>query len=354
MTQSKKIVVIGGGSFGTAIANILAENNVPTVLWVRDAAKAAAIQASHENSVYLPGLKLDSRLHISADLRQSLSDAAIVFVSVPSKVFRAMVQQMRPFLAPDAIVVSTAKGIETGENHHGFWLMSDVLKQELPKHRIAVLSGPNLAGEIAEKQLTGTVVASADAAVCQQVQDCLRSPYFRVYSNNDVYGVELGGVLKNSYAIACGMAAALGLGYNTISMLITRSLAEMGRFAAKLGADPLTFIGLAGVGDLIVTCTSPRSRNYRIGFAIGQGRSLQEAIAEVGQVAEGINTIHLVKLKADELNVYMPLVSALNDILFNGRSIADASAALMGSDNNSDVEYRANLVTASDAQPANT
>ena len=136
MTQSKKIVVIGGGSFGTAIANILAENNVPTVLWVRDAAKAAAIQASHENSAYLPGLKLDSRLHISADLRQSLSDAAIVFVSVPSKVFRAMVQQMRPFLAPDAIVVSTANGIETGENHHGFWLMSDVLKQELPNHRL--------------------------------------------------------------------------------------------------------------------------------------------------------------------------------------------------------------------------
>ncbi|HNN87676.1 MAG: NAD(P)H-dependent glycerol-3-phosphate dehydrogenase [Pseudomonadales bacterium] len=349
MTQSK-IVVIGGGSFGTAIANILAENNFPTVLWVRDAQKAAAIQTTRENTTYLPGLKLDARLQVSADLASALFEAAIVFVSVPSKVFRSVVQQMRHFLSPNAIVVSTAKGIETGENHHGFWLMSDVLKQELPNHRMAVLSGPNLAGEIAEKQLTGTVVASADAAVCQQVQDCLRSPYFRVYSNNDVYGVELGGVLKNSYAIACGMAAALGLGYNTISMLITRSLAEMGRFAAKLGADPLTFIGLAGVGDLIVTCTSPRSRNYRIGFAIGQGRSLQEAIAEVGQVAEGINTIHLVKLKADELNVYMPLVSALNDILFNGRSIADASAALMGSDNNSDVEYRANLATTADVQ----
>lgn len=353
MTENK-IVVLGGGSFGTAIANILAENNFPTVLWVRDAQKAAAIHSAHENHAYLPGLKLDTRLQVSADLASALRDAAIVFVSVPSKVFRSVVQQIRPLLSPNAVVVSTAKGIETGENHHGFWLMSDVLKQELPTHRIAVLSGPNLAGEIAAKQLTGTVVASADAAVCQQVKDCLRSPYFRVYSNSDVYGVELGGVLKNSYAIACGMAAALGLGYNTISMLITRSLAEMGRFAAKLGADPLTFIGLAGVGDLIVTCTSPRSRNYRIGFAIGQGRSLQEAIAEVGQVAEGINTIHLVKLKADELGVYMPLVSALNDILFNGRSIADASAALMGSDNNSDVEYRANLMASTDAQHSHT
>ncbi|MEZ5539390.1 MAG: NAD(P)H-dependent glycerol-3-phosphate dehydrogenase [Pseudomonadales bacterium] len=344
-----KIVVMGGGSFGTAIANILAENDFQTVLWVRDAEKASAIQTTRENKTYLPNLILHNSLQATADMTLALQDAEIVFVSVPSKVFRSVVQQMRPLLPPNAIVVSTAKGIETGENHQGFWLMSDVLKQELPTHRIAVLSGPNLAGEIAEKQLTGTVVASSDAAVCQQVQDCLRSPYFRVYSNNDVYGVELGGVLKNSYAIACGMAAALGLGYNTISMLITRSLAEMGRFAAKLGADPLTFIGLAGVGDLIVTCTSPRSRNYRIGFAIGQGRSLQEAITEVGQVAEGINTIHLVKLKADELGVYMPLVSALNDILFNGRSIADASAALMGSDNNSDVEYRANITASNNA-----
>ncbi|HSC76831.1 MAG TPA: NAD(P)H-dependent glycerol-3-phosphate dehydrogenase [Pseudomonadales bacterium] len=341
--QTTKVVVLGGGSFGTAIANMMAENGRSSTLWLRDAARATEMQAKRENHTYLPGLRLDDRLQISSDLAASLHDAAIVFVSVPSKVFRCVIQQIRPLLEADAIVVSTAKGIETGEDHHGFWLMSDVLKQELPDHRIAVLSGPNLASEIAEKQLTGTVVASSDPVTCECVQDVLRSPYFRVYSNSDVYGVELGGVLKNSYAIACGMAAALGLGYNTISMLITRSLTEMGRLAAKLGADPLTFIGLAGVGDLIVTCTSPKSRNYRIGFALGQGKSLQQAIDEVGQVAEGINTVHLVKLKADELGVYMPLVSALNDIVFNGRSIAETSAALMGSDNNSDVEYRSNL-----------
>jgi glycerol-3-phosphate dehydrogenase (NAD(P)+) len=342
--QTTKVVVIGGGSFGTAIANMLAENGHASTLWLRDPSRAAEIRHSRENTVYLPGLKLDDRLQISSDLTAALHAATVVFVSVPSKAFRAMVQQIRPLLQPDAIVVSTAKGIETGEDHHGFWLMSDVLKQELPEHRIAVLSGPNLAGEIAERQLTGTVVASVDPAACQCVQDLLRSPYFRVYSNSDVYGVELGGVLKNSYAIACGMAAAMGLGYNTISMLMTRSLTEMGRLAARLGADPLTFIGLAGVGDLIVTCTSPKSRNYRIGFALGQGKSLQQAIDAVGQVAEGINTVHLVKVKADELGVYMPLVSALNDIIFNGRSIAETSAALMGSDNNSDVEYRGNLL----------
>jgi len=184
-----KIVVMGGGSFGTAIANILAENDFQTVLWVRDAEKASAIQTTRENKTYLPNLILHNSLQATADMTLALQDAEIVFVSVPSKVFRSVVQQMRPLLPPNAIVVSTAKGIETGENHQGFWLMSDVLKQELPTHRIAVLSGPNLAGEIAEKQLTGTVVASSDAAVCQQVQDCLRSPYFRVYSNNDVYGV---------------------------------------------------------------------------------------------------------------------------------------------------------------------
>jgi glycerol-3-phosphate dehydrogenase (NAD(P)+) len=265
----------------------------------------------------------------------------LVFVSVPSKSFRQIVQQIRPLLDPGAIIVSTAKGIETGPSQEGFWLMSDVLKQELPAFRHAVLSGPNLAGEIAQRQLTGTVVASSDPAVCGLVQSVLRSQYFKVYSNNDVYGVELGGVLKNSYAIAAGMAAALGLGHNTISMLMTRSLTEMGRFAARLGADPMTFIGLAGVGDLIVTCTSPLSRNYRIGYALGQGKTLDEAIADVGQVAEGINTVAIVKRKADALGVYMPLVSALNDILFKGGSIAEASAALMGSENNSDIEYRA-------------
>lgn len=350
-----KVVVLGGGSFGTAIANMLAENGHQSVLWLRDAARAAEINRTRENRAYLPGYQLHESLQISSDLIATLRDASVVFVSVPSKAFRSVVRQIQPLLEPGAIVVSTAKGIETGPDQRGFWLMSDVLKQELPDHRIAVLSGPNLAGEIAERQLAGTVVASSDNATCQCVQDLLRSPYFRVYSNNDVYGVELGGVLKNSYAIACGMAAALGLGYNTISMLITRSLAEMGRFAAKLGADPLTFIGLAGVGDLIVTCTSPKSRNYRIGFALGQGKTLQEAVNEVGQVAEGINTIHQVKLKADELGVYMPLVSALNDIVFNGRSIAETSAALMGSDNNSDVEYRANLlpVNLSSVKPDN-
>lgn len=336
-----KVCVLGGGSFGTAIANMLAENGHASVLWLRDSQRAALMRDTRENPAYLPGYRLHPALEVTADLAGALASCGLVFVSVPSKAFRDMVRQARPHLDPAAIVVSTAKGIETGPDQSGFWLMSDVLRQELPDHRFAVLSGPNLAAEIAQRHLTGTVVASSDAAVCQLVQQVLRSQYFKVYSNADVYGVELGGVLKNCYAIAAGMAAALGLGHNTLSMLVTRSLTEMGRFAARLGADPMTFIGLAGVGDLIVTCTSPLSRNYRIGFALGQGQTLEQAIAAVGQVAEGINTVAIVKRKADELGVYMPLVSALHDILFCGGSIAEASAALMGSENNSDIEYRA-------------
>jgi glycerol-3-phosphate dehydrogenase (NAD(P)+) len=341
--QPCKVVVLGGGSFGTVIANILAENGQRAVLWLRDAGRVAEINRTRENVGYLSGYRLHDGLFISADLTEALSGVTAVFVSVPSKAFRSVVQQIRPLLPPDAIVVSTAKGIETGTDGNGFWLMSDVLKQELPDHRIAVLSGPNLAGELVQRHLTGTVVASEDPDACRVLQALLRGPYFRVYSNSDVYGVELGGVLKNAYAIACGMATALGLGQNTQSMLITRSLAEMGRFAARLGADPITFIGLAGVGDLIVTCTSPLSRNYRIGYALGQGKSLDEAIAAVGQVAEGINTVRVVKHRADEMGVYMPLVTALNDIIFNGLNIAEASVSLMSGDNNSDVEYRANL-----------
>lgn len=341
--STQKIVVLGGGSFGTAVANMLAENGHSTVLWLRNADRARAMEQTRLNVEYLPNYPLSKRLQFSDDLAATVSGASVVFVSVPSKAFRQMAKQISGLIAPGTIVVSTAKGIETGADGLGFWLMSDVLAQELPQAQLAVLSGPNLAGEIAERQLSATVVASASETVCLQLQNLLRSEYFRVYSSTDIYGVELGGVLKNCYAIASGIAAALGVGYNTQSMLITRSLAEMGRFAAHLGADPLTFIGLAGVGDLIVTCMSPKSRNYRIGFALGQGRTLEQAVAEVGQVAEGINTIKVVRDKAQAMNIYMPLVDALYRIVFDGLPIAEVVSQLMSGDNNSDVEYRANM-----------
>lgn len=335
MNQAIKVTVLGGGSFGTAIANILASNGHETRLWMRSVEQAEACRNEKQNKRYLPGYELDSRLIISADLVQSVNDAALIFVSIPSSSFRQVVQQIAAHVRADACIVSTAKGIEP----QGFTLMSQVLEQELPNNPRGVLSGPNFAKEIIQHQQTGTVVASRDEALIQLVQKVLSSKTFRVYANRDPYGVELGGALKNIYAIVCGMAAALGAGHNTQAMLLTRSLAEMGRFAQKMGSDPMTFLGLAGVGDLILTCTSDLSRNYRVGFALGQGKKLDEIVQQLGQVAEGVNTLKQVKQKAAELDVYMPLVSGLYAILFEGKAIQDVALKLMTGEQNYDVEF---------------
>ena len=206
------------------------------------------------------------------------------------------------------MLVSTTKGIEA----RTFKLMSQILEEIAPDARIGVLSGPNLAKEVADHALTATVIASEDEELCLCVQQALHGRTFRVYASADRFGVELGGALKNVYAIMSGMAAALGMGENTKSMLITRALAEMTRFAVKLGANPMTFLGLAGVGDLIVTCSSPKSRNYQVGYALGQGLSLDEAVQRLGEVAEGVNTLKVLKARAEELEVYMPLVERVS------------------------------------------
>jgi glycerol-3-phosphate dehydrogenase (NAD(P)+) len=335
MMNNLTVAVLGGGSFGTAIANIIANNGHETFLWMRDEGVAEECEQQRENRRYLPGVTLTAGLQVTADLARAVSASDLIFVSIPSHSFRDVVQRIEPYLKTEAIVISTAKGIEP----QGFTLMSQILEQELPAHRIGVLSGPNFAKEIVQHQQTGTVIASEDESVVQCVQKTLRSETFRVYANRDRYGVELGGALKNIYAIVCGMAAALGAGQNTQAMLLTRSLAEMGRLANSLGADPMTFLGLAGVGDLILTCTSNLSRNYRVGYQLGQGKSLDEVVNGLGQVAEGINTLRQVKQKADELKVYMPLVSGLYGVLFENQQIADVARGLMLGDNNFDVEY---------------
>lgn len=335
MSEKLTVAVLGGGSFGTAIANIIACNQHSTFLWMRAPELAAEYQSKRENSRYLPGYRLNAGLVITSDLETAVANSDLVFVSIPSHSFRAVTRQMRPYLKADAIVVSTAKGIEP----EGFTLMSQILEQELPDHPIGVLSGPNFAKEIVRQQQTGSVIASEDQSVISCVQTTLCSATFRVYANNDRYGVELGGALKNIYAIICGMAAALGAGQNTQAMLLTRSLAEMGRFANLMGADPMTFLGLAGVGDLILTCTSDLSRNYRVGYALGQGKPLDEVVAGLGQVAEGVNTLRQVKQKADELGVYMPLVSGLYGVLFEHKKITDVARGLMLGEQNYDVEY---------------
>lgn len=334
-TPSEKIAVLGGGSFGTAIANIVADNGHAVTQWMRDEDIVASMRTSNENSRYLPGKKLNPTIVPTTRLGEAVQDAAIIFVAIPSKAFRSVMQQARPFLNANQILVSTTKGIE----ENGFLMMSQILEQESPCDKIGVLSGPNLAKEIAQRVLTGTVIASEHEEVRSRVQDVLSCSYFRVYANNDVFGVELGGALKNIYAIASGMASALGMGENTKSMLITRSLAEMSRFAARLGGNPMTFLGLAGVGDLFVTCTSPLSRNYQVGFALAQGKSLDDILANLGGTAEGVNTIRLVKKQSVELEVYMPLVHGLHEIIFEGKQLKDVIKHLMLGEQNSDVEF---------------
>lgn len=338
MNTHHRVAVLGGGSFGTALANIVADNGHDVRLWLRNAERAATINREHTNSEYLPDYPLNHSLIATTDLAAAVADSDVVLMAVPSSSCRQVAREVARHIGPDCLLISTTKGIEGGDAN-GFKLMSQVLREEIPNVRLGVLSGPNLAKEIAAKQLTATVVASDDAALTATVQKLLHCGYFRVYASADMYGVELGGALKNVYAIMAGMAAALGIGQNTISMLITRSLAEMSRFAVRMGADPLTFLGLAGVGDLIVTCMSPLSRNYQVGYALGQGRKLPEIVAELGQVAEGVNTLKLLKEHAELLGVRMPLVSGLYEILYNGRSISQVVGGLMWAEQNRDVEF---------------
>jgi glycerol-3-phosphate dehydrogenase (NAD(P)+) len=327
--------VIGGGSFGTAIASILATNGLVTRQWMRNEQVAESINKNHENPQYLPDVKLHAGLEATTELKHAINGAQLIFVSVPSKSFRSVVQQVKPLLQPGQCLISTTKGIEPD----GFNLMSQVLTDECPGHSVAVLSGPNLAKEIGRKQLTATVVASDDGALRIAVQNALGCDYFRVYASDDMYGVELSGALKNIYAIVSGFIAALGMGENTKSMIITRSLAEMSRFAVAQGANPLTFLGLAGVGDLVVTCMSPQSRNYRVGFAIGEGKSLEQAVEELGEVAEGVNTLRYINTKSEELGIYMPLVKGAYAVLFAHVDPRLVAKELMTGENTSDVEF---------------
>ncbi|MBX9762542.1 MAG: NAD(P)H-dependent glycerol-3-phosphate dehydrogenase [Pseudomonadaceae bacterium] len=334
MTDQHPIAVLGGGSFGTAIANLLAENGQRVLQWMRDPDQAEAIRQTRENPRYLKGIKIHPGVEPVTDLAATLSAAQLIFVALPSSALRQALQPVAALLT-GKLLVSTTKGIEA----KSFMLMSQILEDIAPLARIGVLSGPNLAREVAEHALTASVVASEDEELCQRVQAALHGRTFRVYASADRFGVELGGALKNVYAIIAGMAAAMGMGENTKSMLITRALAEMTRFAVKLGANPMTFLGLAGVGDLIVTCSSSKSRNYQVGFALGEGLSLDDAVARLGEVAEGVNTIKVLKSKAEDLQIYMPLVAGLHAILFEGRTLDQVIAALMRAEPKTDVDF---------------
>lgn len=334
MTSKQPVAVLGGGSFGTALANLVAANGQQVLLWMRDPAQAETIRTSGRNPRYLTDVDLRTGITATTDLNMVLRASTLVFVALPSVALRAVLAPCSSMLS-GKMLVSTTKGIETDS----FLLMSQILEQVAPQARIGVLSGPNLAREIADHALTATVVASEHEALCRAVQQVLHGETFRVYASRDRFGVELGGALKNVYAIMAGMAAALGMGENTKSMLITRALAEMTRFAVKMGANPLTFLGLSGVGDLIVTCSSPKSRNYQVGYALGQGVALEQAVEQLGEVAEGVNTLRALQHKAADLDVYMPLVNGLYAVLFENYPLQKVIGGLMSGEPKTDIDF---------------
>ncbi|MFC0819838.1 NAD(P)H-dependent glycerol-3-phosphate dehydrogenase [Moraxella marmotae] len=332
--QTLKFAFLGGGSFGTAMANLAAKNGCDATLWVRDKRTVKSLTKTHINKKYLPNHKLDDRLKFSHDLQAAVSGVDVIFVAVPSSAFRELLTNIKPFISHQA-VVSLTKGMEKDT----FAMMSDIIQEVLPEVNFGVMSGPNLAVEIMDNMPSATVIASESELLRKAVQTALHSAFFRVFASSDIKGVELGGALKNIYAIAMGMAAAYEVGENTKAMLLTRALAEMSRFGVAVGADPLTFLGLSGVGDLYATCSSVLSRNYRVGHMLGKGASLDSAVKKLGQTAEGVNTIAQVHTRAKELGIYMPITHALYAVLYEDKSALGVALNLMETGFRSDVEF---------------
>ena len=320
-----RCAVIGAGAWGTALADLLARNGHTLSLWAYEPEVVASVNASHENATFLAGVKLHNGIAAHADLGAACAGAELVLFATPSHVLRGIARAAKPSIDRGATVVVATKGIE----RESLAIMSDVLAYELPGHTPVALSGPSFAAEVAARQPTAVVAASTHADAAGIVQRALSGDEFRVYTHDDVTGVELGGSLKNVIAVATGMAEGLGMGYNARAALITRGLAEMTRLGVRMGASPLTFAGLAGMGDLVLTCTGALSRNRSLGVEIAQGASLDAALAQRHTVAEGVTTTHSARALAAREGVEMPIVNAVYRILFENQSPRAAIAELM-------------------------
>ena len=334
MIKTNKVVVLGGGSFGTVLANLAASNGYDVSLWVRDAEQALRINSEGANTDYHPELRLSEKIEASDDLKKVIESASVILIATPSSIFENIVQRITPFINNDAFVISCTKGILSDP----FRLLSDVISRNI-KNDVGVLSGPNLAKEIAENKVAGTVIASQSEELLSSVKSILSSNTFKIYSSKDMQGVELAGALKNIYAIICGMAESMNVGENAIGLILTRSMAEMSRFAVAKGADPITFLGLSGMGDLVATCTSKLSRNYQLGYNIGSGLNLLDSKSKVGQVAEGIRTLEVIKNESDRLDLNMPLVDSLYNVINKNYSPNSLIDDLIKNPNEVDVEF---------------
>ncbi len=323
----ERIAVLGGGSWGTALAVLLAGKGHDVVLWGRSAAAMSDAEARRENSKYLPGSVFPSTLHATGDLAGALADRPTIVTVVPSQSTRAVWREVAPLVAPGTLVVSASKGIENGSLE----TMDEVLTAVAPAgSRLAYLSGPSFAREVGQSLPTAVVMASHHADAAEQAAELFRAERFRVYTSDDVVGVELGGALKNVMAIAAGMVDGMGLGHNSRAALITRGLAEISRLAVRRGANPLTLAGLAGLGDLILTCTGDQSRNRTVGFELGRGRSIDEILAGMSQVAEGVKTTQSAHQLAMKLDVDMPITRTVYRVLYDKLTLMEAIGELMG------------------------
>ncbi|WP_351223470.1 NAD(P)H-dependent glycerol-3-phosphate dehydrogenase [Streptomyces sp. NPDC002133] len=327
MTRPVKAAVFGTGSWGTAYSMVLADAGCDVTLWGRRADLVDAVNTTRTNPDYLPGIQLPERIRATTDPADAARDADFTVLVVPSQTLRANLAEWAPKLSPDTVLVSLMKGVELGTAKR----MSEVIEEvaKAPAERVAVLTGPNLAKEIADRQPAAAVVACADETVAQRLQSACMTPYFRAYTNTDVVGCELGGAVKNVIGLAVGIADGMGLGDNSKATLITRGLAETTRLGLAMGADPMTFSGLAGLGDLVATCSSPLSRNHTFGTNLGRGMTLQETIAATKQTAEGVKSCESVLDLARRHGVDMPITETVVSIVHEGKPPVVALKELM-------------------------
>lgn len=319
--------VLGAGSWGTAFAQVLADAGTQVTLWGRRPELVDGINRDHQNGDYLPGHVLPEGLRATTDVAEACDGAQIVVLAVPSQTLRENLRDWGPVIGPDATVVSLMKGIELGTGLR----MSEVIAEAagIDSARVAVVSGPNLAREIVERQPSASVVACADTERADAVAEACDARYFRPYTSSDVIGAEIGGAVKNVVALAVGMSQGMGFGDNTSAMLITRGLAEITRLGTALGADPTTFLGLAGAGDLVATCSSELSRNHQVGMRLGQGEELQQILDSQNQVAEGVKSCRSILHLAQQHDIPMPIASAVVGVVHEGVSVEETARRLM-------------------------
>lgn len=333
--KKNKIMVLGGGSWGTALASLLAKNKEEVFFWVRNKEQFKSIKETRENKKYLPNIKIPDTVKVVNSYREAIDICNIVVLAIPSQNIRGLLVELKDYLSNSTLVVNVSKGIE----QKTLKTISEVCKEIIPNNPYIVLSGPSHAEEVGKDLPTTVVAASENKNYAKKIQEIFTSNTFRVYTNEDVKGVELGGSLKNVIAIASGISDGLGYGDNTKAALMNRGIIEISRLADKLGADKMTFLGLAGIGDLIVTCTSMHSRNRRAGILIGKGKSVEEAIKEVGMVVEGIYTTEAAFKLAKENNVEMPIVEELYKIIHEGKKAKESVDSLMTRDKKDELNH---------------